>query len=304
MSRGRIVFLGTSAGVPTTRRGLPSVCLIWRGEGILFDVGEGTQRQMTFAGISLLKIRKILVTHLHGDHVLGIPGMLMSMSLLNRESTLDIYGPASLRIFLNNLLPNIRDSLTFQINLHSVSASGIVCRGRDYSIFAHRADHMRDSWIYKFEEDPRPGKFDEEKARALGLGPSPKRRELVQGREIVGPDGRVIKPSDVVSPPRPGFSMVYTGDTAPSEDIVEFSKGVDILIHESTFGRDKEDRAAALKHSTNVSAAKIARQSNVKLLILTHISARYDDLEALKRDAQEIFPNVIIAEDFKTIEVD
>lgn len=280
------------------------MCLMWRGEGILFDVGEGTQRQMAFAGLSLLRIKKILVTHLHGDHVLGIPGMLMSMSLLNRGSTLEIYGPASLKIFLNNLLPSIKESLTFKINLYEVNSEGIVCRGKDYSILACRADHVYDSWAYKFMEDHRPGKFDEEKAKALGLGPSPKRRELVQGKEVTGPDGRIIKPSDVVSPSRPGFSMVYTGDTAPSDFIIKFSEGVDILIHESTFNKDKENRAADLKHSTNTSAAKIAKQSNVKLLVLTHISARYEDLETLKMEAQEIFPNVIIAEDLKAIEVD
>jgi ribonuclease Z len=280
------------------------VCLIWRGEGILFDVGEGTQRQMAFAGISLLKIKKMLVTHIHGDHVLGIPGILMSMSLLNRESSLDIYGPAKLKVFLSNLVSSVRESLTFQINLHEVTSEGMVCRGRDYSIFSCRADHVYDSWAYKFVEDPRPGKFDEKKAEALGLGPSPKRRELVQGREVVVPDGRVIKPSDVVSPSRPGFSMVYTGDTAPSESIIKFSKGVDVLIHESTFSKDKESRASELKHSTSTSAARIAKQSDVKLLVLTHISARYEDLDVLKKEAQEIFPNVEIAEDLKIIEVD
>lgn len=301
--RGRLVFLGTSAGIPTQRRGLPSIALRWGRDLLLFDCGEGTQRQMVVAGVGFSTEMKIFLTHLHGDHILGLPGLLMTLSLMGRRGKLQLFGPPGLSEFVRSILPSIRRGLTFDIAISEIEGRGEVCRGRDYSIQTESSDHHGKCQAYAFAEDIRRGKFDVEKAMRLGVGEGPERSHLVTGEELRLKDGRIIKPGDVVGPPRPGLKIVYTGDTRYSERLTEFSKGADILIHDSTFDQSLGADAAETYHSTCVDAARAASDAKVKRLFLFHISARYQDPSILSTQAKEYFQNVELAEDYASYDL-
>jgi len=295
--RGKIVFLGTSAGVPTKERGLSSIALLWGGEVILFDIGEGTQHIMIKGGISPMKVSKILITHLHGDHILGLPGLLMTMALMGREEPLSVFGPKGLNKLLACLMPAIyEEDAEFSVRSSEIDKAGVVLGERDYMILAAPSRHSVESWAFRFEERDRPGKFDEKAAKRLEVPPGSVRSKLIEGKPVkLG--GRVIRPGDVVGPPRPGFKMVYTGDTTFSEGIVKFAKGVDLLIHEATFESSKVEAAGKVMHSVSSDAAKVAVMAGVKQLILTHISARYQDTGTLLSEAQKVFSNTKIAHD-------
>ncbi len=297
MARGKVVFLGTSAGVPTAERSLASIALVWKGETILFDVGEGTQHRMIEAGLSPLKVSKVLITHTHGDHVLGLPGLLMTMALLGREQNLKVYGPRGIQKFLDCVLTAIHEEdLDFKLEAYEVGSEGVVVDDNEYQILAAKASHSVEAWALKFAEKDRPGRFDEEEARKLGIPEGPLRRQLTEGKAVEVGD-RSIRPDMVVGRPRPGFKMVYTGDTTFSEGLVQFSKGVDLLIHESTFESSKTQSADRVKHSTAKDAAMVAALSGVKKLILTHVSARYQEAGLIVQDAKSIFQNVEVARD-------
>ncbi|MBO3803622.1 MAG: ribonuclease Z [Candidatus Brockarchaeota archaeon] len=297
------MFLGTSAGVPTQDRGLPSIALRWGGDLLLFDCGEGTQRQMVIAGVGLGRKVMIFFTHMHGDHVLGLPGLLMTMSLMNRKEKLEIFGPRGLDKFVKSILPSVRLGLTFDLAISEIDGEGKVVGGSGYSVYSDKADHHAESQAYAFVEDPRRGRFDAEKAKSLGVGEGPGRSVLAKGMELELPNGRVVKPSDVLGPPRQGFKMVYTGDTRYCERIVRLSKGADVLIHDSTFDESRGDEAYETYHSTCVDAARAAREANAKKLFLFHISARYRDPSLLCKQAKKYFSNVEVAEDLASFEI-
>jgi len=302
--RGKLVFLGTSAGVPTGDRGLASIALQWKGEVMLLDVGEGAQSNMIKAGISPMKVTKVFITHLHGDHVLGLPGLLMTMDLLGREDPLSVYGPRGLNAFLNCLLPTIyEDNVDFPVSSTEIVRPGLVAEGKDYRVSATRSRHTVESWAFRFEEKDRPGKFDEEVAKGLGVPPGPLRTTLTKGQSVTV-RGRTVKPEDVVGPPRPGFKIVYTGDTAFSEEVAEFSKGADILIHEATFESSKIESAEKVLHALAADAAKVASLAGAKRLILTHISARYQNAEPLLEEAKKTFKNTEVAHDLAEYVID
>lgn len=304
MARGKVVFLGTSAGVPTAERSLASIALVWKGEIILFDVGEGTQHRMIETGISPLKVSKVLITHTHGDHVLGLPGLLMTMALLGREQSLKVYGPRGILRFLDCVLPAIHEEdLDFKLEAYEIGSEGVVVDEDEYEILAAEALHSVETWALKFAEKDRPGRFDEEKARKLGIPEGPLRRQLTEGKPVEV-DGRLIVPEMVVGTPRPGFKMVYTGDTTFSEKLVRFSKGVDLLIHESTFESSRTQSADRVKHSTAKDAAMVAALSGAKKLILTHVSARYQEAGVIAQDAKSIFSNVEVARDLMECEIE
>ncbi len=304
--RGKLVFLGTSAGVPTESRSLPSLALVWSGEIILFDVGEGTQHRMIKAQLSPVKVTKIFITHMHGDHVLGLPGLIMTMSLMKRTQPLEVFGPPGIKTFLNCLLPTIHEdeeSTKFSIIVNEITQDGLVVSEKDYEVYSIKVKHSIENRAYKFVEKDRPGKFNEEVANKLGIPEGPLRKELIEGKSITL-NGKVITPEMVVGPPRPGFKLVYTGDTAYSENLVEFSKDVDILVHESTFDSSKEDAAKKVFHSLASDAAVVAALSRAKKLVLTHFSARYKDPSVLVEDARRVFKNVVAAEDLMEIIID
>lgn len=299
----RIIFLGTAASIPTNERALPSIVVQRKGEILMFDCGEGTQRQMIRAGIKLNRKMKIFITHMHGDHVLGLPGVIQTMSLLGRTKKLQIYGPAGIRAFMEAIISTVRFWLGFPLEIYEVHKEGTVCDEKEYEVYAVWTEHTVPSLAYALIEKPRPGKFFPERAIKLGVPKGPLWSRLQKGIDVKLPDGRVVKPEDVLGPARPGRKIVYSGDTRPSEKIVKLSKGADVLIHEATFDDEMVDKAASEGHSTASEAARVALAANVKLLILTHISARYNYPKILLEQAKKTFPNVHIPNDLDRFEV-
>ncbi|KXB06451.1 hypothetical protein AKJ52_02220 [candidate division MSBL1 archaeon SCGC-AAA382C18] len=289
--------------MPTKNRGLTSMAIRREGELFLFDCAEGTQRQMTHTNISPMNVDVIFITHYHGDHFLGIPGLVQTMSLMDRERDLKIYGPEGTEERISKLLQTPVFSLKFKIEIQNLSP-GDVIRREDYRIKTASMDHSAPGIAYALIEDERPGRFYPEKAKELDINPGPKYSQLQDGESIELDDGTTIDPEQVMGPPRPGRKIVFSGDTRPSKDIIELAKDADILIHDATFGSDLEKEASEGGHSTAAEAAGVAKRAGVEKLLLTHPSPRYSDTTELKREAKEIFSNSVFAEDFMEIEVD
>jgi len=298
----RITFLGTAASIPTPTRALSAVALKREGELFLFDCGEGAQRQMITAKIGFNRKTRIFITHMHGDHILGLPGLLQTMSLLGRDKPLQIYGPQGIAEFIDVIKRTVRFSLKFPVEVYEIE-DGLVCQEREYEIHSAWAEHSVPSLAYALIEKPRPGRFNPERAISLGVPKGPLWSRLQRGEDVKLPDGRIVKPRDVLGPPRMGRKIVYVGDTKPSRVIADFAFGANVLIHEATFADDLAERAEEDLHSTPSGAALVAKKAEVKLLILTHISARYGDTKVLLEEAKKIFPNVLVAEDFMKIDV-
>jgi ribonuclease Z len=299
----RVVFLGTGGSVPTPTRGLPAVLIQRKGEQIMFDCGEGVQRQMIRAGCGFHRKMKILVTHMHGDHVLGLPGLMQTMALLDRERKLDVYGPPGIREFLQCIKKTVQFALTFTVEIHEIEEEGTVCEESEYSIQAAWANHVIPSLAYALVEKPRPGRFYPEKAKLLGIPEGPLWSRLQQGHEAKLRGGRIVRPMEVVGPPRGGRKIVYTGDTRPFKGFVRLSAGADLLIHDATLEDDLRERAFEDGHSTPSQAAQDAKKAKVKQLILTHISARYSDTSTLLKQAKKVFRKTQVAEDFMEMEI-
>jgi len=298
----RITFLGTAASIPTKTRALSAVALKREGELFLFDCGEGAQRQMIIGKIGFNRKTRIFITHMHGDHILGLPGLLQTMSLLGRDKPLWIYGPQGIAEFIDAIKRTVRFALKFPVEVYEIE-DGLICQEKEYEIRSAWAEHSVPSLAYALIEKPRPGKFNPERAISLGIPKGPLWSRLQRGEDVKLPDGRVVKPKDVLGPPRRGRKIVYVGDTRPSSVIADFAFGADVLIHEATFAEDLAERAEEDLHSTPSGAALVAKKANVKLLVLTHISARYGDPKVLLEEAKKNFSNVLIAEDFMSIDV-
>jgi ribonuclease Z len=295
-----VVFLGTSASMPTAQRA-PAALLVRRGgERLLIDCGEGTQRQLLRSSIGLLDLREVFLTHFHADHFLGLPGMLKSFALRGREAPLTVYGPPGLRD-LFGALRRIFGRLTYELELVEL-APGEELRRDEYRLRAFGVAHGVSAIGYALVEDVRPGRFDVETADALGIPSGPERGRLQRGEPVALADGRVIAPGEVLGPERPGRRIVVTGDTAPSEAVIEAAQGADLLVHEATFGDEEEARAEETLHSTATQAAVVARAAGVELLALTHLSPRYFGPE-LVREAQVVFAATVAPRDFDVIEV-
>jgi ribonuclease Z len=299
--RLKVTFLGTSGSMPTSERGSASVAIGFGREVLLLDCGEGTQRQMVAAHIGFTRISAILLTHLHGDHVLGAPGLLQSMTLQRRETPLDVYGPRGTHAFLQ-CVSNTVGGPSFPVTIHEISEPGIISETKGYTIKAAKADHRVEAWSYALVESPRPGRFHPERARELGV-PKGELWKRLQDWENVEFGGRVVRAAEVVDPPRPGRRIVYTGDTRPSDHIVELAYNADLLIHEATFGEELTERAAEDGHSTATQAAGVAAKAKARRLILTHISGRYSDVAPLVEEARKVFSYTDAASDLMTVEV-
>jgi len=299
----RVIFLGTAGSVPTIKRSLPAILIQRKGEQIMFDCGEGVQRQMIKAKVGFHRKMKVFITHMHGDHVLGLPGLLQTMALLDRERKLDVYGPPGIKRFLEDIRETVQFVLTFPMEIHEIHEAGVVCEEQEYTVQAVWANHVIPSLAYALVEKHRPGKFHPEKAKALGIPEGSLWSKLQHGHDVKLPDGRIVKPEDVTGPLRLGRKIVYTGDTRPFKGFVKFAAGADLLIHDATLDDELAERAEEDGHSTPDQAAKHAKKAKVKQLILTHISARYDDTSILLEQAQKIFKNTQVAEDFMKIEI-
>lgn len=299
----RVVFLGTAGSVPTPYRSLPSIVIMRKGELLMFDCGEGVQRQMITAKLGFQRKTKIFVTHMHGDHLLGLPGLIQTMALLKREKKVDVYGPPGIQSFMDGVQLSVPHSLPFPLNIVEVKGEGVVCEEEEYSVEAAQTSHVVPSFAYALAEKPRPGKFFPEKARKYGVPEGPLWAKLQNGSSVRLPDGSLVKPAMVMGPLRRGRKVVYTGDTRPSGKIVALSIDADLLIHDSTFSSDLREKACEDGHSTPRQAAEVAKKANVKRLVLTHISARYGDPQQLLEEAKEVFRRVEVAEDFLEIRI-
>ena len=297
-----ITFLGTGGSIPTATRGLSAVAIKRKNELLMFDCGEGTQQQMTQAGVGFHRTAKIFVTHMHGDHVLGLPGLLQTMSLLGRTNELQIYGPAGIKDFVEAINQTVRYTLTFPVTV-SETESGLVCEEKEYTVHATRSNHMDPSLSYALTEKPRPGRFNTKKAKKLGIQKGPLWSKLQSGEAVKLPNGKTVEPKMVLGEARHGRKIVYTGDTGPSEALIELAQNADLLIHEATFEDEMHQRAMEDGHSTPTIAAKTAKEAHVKRLVLTHISARYKDANMLLMQAKKTFADTMLAEDFLKIEL-
>ncbi|MEM3153456.1 MAG: ribonuclease Z [Candidatus Bathyarchaeia archaeon] len=299
----KVIFLGTAGSIPTPKRSLPAILIRRKGEQLLFDCGEGVQRQMIMAGASFNRKMKVFITHMHGDHVLGLPGLVQTMALLDRDKKLEIYGPPGIRRFMEGIRETVQFGLTFPIEIHEIHEVGTICEADEYTVQAIWANHVIPSLAYALVEKPRPGKFYPEKARALGVPEGPLWSKLQHGNEVKLPNGKIVKPEDVMGPPRKGRKIVYTGDTRPFDGLADFASNADLLIHDATLDDKLAERAYEDGHSTPSQAAETAEKAKARLLVLTHISARYEDPRMLLKQARKIFKNTRIAEDLMEIEI-
>jgi ribonuclease Z len=298
-----VIFLGTGGSVPTVARSLPAVLLLRQGEQLMFDCGEGVQRQMVKAKVGFHRRMKVFVSHLHGDHVLGLPGLLQTMALLGRERKLEVYGPEGIGRFLECVRESLQFGLTFPVEIREVCGDGVVCEERDYTVEAVRSDHVVSGFVYAFVEKPRAGKFYPKKARALGVPEGELWSRLQRGESVELGDGRVVGPEEVLGSLRKGRKIVYSGDTRPFEAFVGFAAGADLVIHESTFDDALAEKAGLDGHSTPSQAALQAKKAKAEKLVLTHISARYADSGLLLEQARKVFADALVAEDFLVLEL-
>jgi len=296
-----VVFLGTAASMPTAQRG-PAALLVRRGsERLLFDCGEGTQRQLQRSAIGLPDLQEIFLTHYHADHFLGLPGMLKTFALRGRDQTpLSVYGPPGLRELFKRLRPFL-GRLPYPLTAVELEPGERLERG-EYAIEAFAVDHGVDALGYALVEQERPGRFDVAAADSLGVPAGPARGQLQAGAEVTLADGRVVTSAEVLGEPRPGRKLVLTGDTAPSPGVVQAAHGADLLVHEASFLEEEAGRARETLHSTAAGAAEIARLAQVRLLALTHLSPRYFGPE-LEAEAREVFPETVVPRDFDVIEL-
>ena len=295
-----VVFLGTSGSAPTARRA-PSALLVRRGgERLLFDCGEGTQRQLLKSSVGLVDLHEVFLTHYHADHFLGLPGMLKTFALRGRDAPITVYGPPGLRELFDVLRP-IVGRLPYKLELAEVRGGDTLERD-GYKLLVFPVAHGVAAVGYAVVEEPRPGRFDVDAADALGIPAGRERGALQQGESLTLPDGRTITPDAVLGPARAGRSLIYTGDTSPSEVVRALAEDADLLVHEATFAAEESERAAETMHSTAAQAAELARDAGVRMLALTHVSPRYFGPE-LAREAREIFPNTIVPRDFDVVEL-
>ncbi|HKU33838.1 MAG TPA: ribonuclease Z [Candidatus Nitrosotalea sp.] len=297
----KLVFLGTSAAQPTAERGMTCICLVLDKEILMFDAGEGAQIAFQKAKLGWNKKIRIFVTHLHGDHCVGILGLLQTMSLQNRTESVDIFGPQGIDEFLAANLKILNFGLTFPVRVMRIK-EGLVYDDPAYTIHVCEAEHSIPAYSYLFTEKDKPGKFYPEKARNLGVAEGKLWHELQQGNEVKIGD-KTVKPSDVMGEKRKGRKIGISGDTRPTSKLEEFFKDCDYMTFDSTYSDSLRDKAKENYHSTAKEAAELAKKANVSNLILTHFSARYDDAEELVKEAKTIHGSVTAAKDLLEIEI-
>ena len=310
----QITFLGTSSGVPTLTRNVSSVALrlpqrpdIW-----LFDCGEGTQHQFLKSELRISQIRKIFISHMHGDHIYGLPGLLSSIGLSGTSKGIDLYGPHELQDFVYGVMRSSSSRISYPMNFYQVENSAnkkeFLLDENDFCVKCTELKHRIPSYAYRVNQKPRPGRFDIEKAKSLEIPPGPIYAALKRGERVQLKDGRKFNGKDFCGESKPGLSMVYCTDTVFTESAIEISSGTDLLIHESTFSHQDSDMAYQRGHSTSTMAAQIAAEAGVGKLVLTHLSPRYapgnrSTQHDLLNEAKAIFANTLLAKDFLNIEI-
>lgn len=290
-------FLGTSASRPTVERNVTSVAIMREGETLLFDCGEGTQRQMMRYGISFA-LADIFFTHMHADHMLGVIGLFRTLSLQGRTEPMRLWGPPGCALLLKQAIALGSDKQPFPLEINEVAPDSPIAR-KGYSIVPYAADHKdKPALGFALVEEIRLGRFNPDKARELGIPEGPAWGKIHKGQPVTLDDGRVIQPSELVGPSRPGRRLVFTGDSRPCEATIRAADAADVLIHEATFADDEQPRALETGHATAREAAEVAAKAGVKQLVLTHLSARYSvNASELVQQAREIFPETVVARD-------
>jgi ribonuclease Z len=297
-----LTFLGTSAARPTVERGVTSVVIKREGETLMFDCGEGTQRQMMRFGVSF-SLTEIFFTHFHADHYLGIIGLLRTLSLQERTEPMHLYGPPGAEQLLSDAINLGVERTPFPVDIRELRAGERLSRD-DYDIEVFDVEHGRGAVGFALREHERLGRFDPDRARELGIPEGPLWGRIHAGESVELPNGVKIDHAELVGPSRPGRLVVFTGDTSGCESVVSAADGADLLVHEATFGEEEKERAKETSHSTAVEAAKVALAARAKQLVLTHVSARYSaNSKALLEEARAVFENTLVAKDGMEIEV-
>jgi len=320
----KVIPLGTSSGKPTLKRNVSATAVVREGEWLLFDCGEGTQTQIQRAGLSPNRMTAIFITHLHGDHFNGLPGLLSTMALDRRERSLTLVGPPGIREYLDTLARLKILFVNYPLEVREVDGRSqgggegrgeesvakaregrlrVVYEAAEYAVYAQPIDHRIFALGYRVEERPRPGRFDLERARALGVPEGPLFGRLQAGNDVELPDGRIAHPSDVLGPGRPGKVVAYCTDTRPCAASIELAREADLLIHEATYTHDLSAEAREFGHSTAGQAAQVAVESGARRLLLTHFSTRFGDVTPLLEEASAIFEETEIANDLVELEV-
>ncbi len=297
-----ITFLGTGAATPTIDRNVTGLAVQRKGETLLFDCGEGNQRQMMRYGVGFA-FREIFFSHYHADHMLGVTGLLRTMGLQDRTLPVTLYGPKGAQRILGAAINLGIERNKFPVEILEVKPGDRLARD-EYEIAVFDTEHRADTVGYALVEHIRLGRFNPDRARELGIPEGPFWGELHKGKTVTLADGRTVGPADLVGPPRSGRTLVYSGDTRPHPSVVEAARGADLLVHEATFGGDEMERARETGHSTAAEAARVALDAGVRRLVLTHISSRYNrDAAELLVEARAVFPETVIARDGMTVEV-
>lgn len=297
----QLTFLGTGGGLPSPTRGVSALAVQIGRDVVLFDCGEGTQRQFMLSSLSFMKVSSVFITHFHGDHFLGLPGLIQSLNFSGREDRLRLYGPEGMHRIAATVATLGEFRPLFDIHAGELKDGDRVDLG-PYSVTAVASDHTVPALSYVVQEADRRGRFRADRAKELGVPEGPLFSQLQSGRSVtVG--GRTVEPSEVMGPPRPGRKVVYSGDTRPNRALREAARGAEVLVHEATLDSSLEEGAREYGHSTARGAAELARDAGVGALILTHISNRYDDPAVLEAEAREVFPHTIVAHDLMSYPV-
>ncbi|MFE4709482.1 MULTISPECIES: ribonuclease Z [unclassified Paenibacillus] len=303
-----IYFLGTNAGVPTLQRNVTSIALRLMEERRsfwMFDCGEGTQHQVLRSPLRLGKLEKIFITHLHGDHLFGLPGLISSRGYQGGTAPLTVYGPPGLKDYLEISLSVSQSRIPYKLEIVE-HTGGVVFEDASFRVEAGLLEHRIDSYGYRVTEKDSPGSLNTERLLGYGLKPGPLYGKLKKGEAVTTPDGLVIQPADVVNEPKRGRIVTVLGDTRPCEEALRLSLDADLMIHEATFAHDLAEMAHQYHHSTARQAAETARDAGARSLLLTHFSSRYisfDELAPLQEEAQAVFPETLLAEEFSTFPV-
>ncbi len=294
-----VIFLGTGGALPTKERGLPAVALRRDGELFLFDCGEGTQRQMMHAGLGFNRSMTIMISHLHGDHVLGLPGLLQTMSSLVRDKPLDLYGPEGISGYLGSLRRTLAFAANFPVRVIELRHGQEISKN-GYSIKTTKALHDITCLAYAIVETDRPGRFHPDKAKRLGVPEGPLWKQLQTGKEVKV-EGKTVAPRQVMEEPRPGLKIVYAIDTRPCDEVKALAKEADLLMHDGGFAEDRRDKAKEYFHSTAREAARVAKAARVRKLALVHISAVTRDDSILLKEARSVFKATLVPKDLTVL---
>ena len=298
----KLLFLGTSAARPTVERSVSALAVVREGETLLFECGEGTQRQMMRYGVGF-GLSEIFFTHFHADHFLGVIGLVRTLGLQGRTDPMRFYGPKGAKRLLTSALSLGVERVPFEVEVVELEADAALHRG-EYDILTYAADHGSNALGYVLVEKDRLGKFDPALAKEARVPEGPLWGRLQRGEAVALPDGRTVPPDAIVGSPRPGRKVVYSGDTRPCKATIEAAIGADVLVHEATFSLEEADRAKETDHSTAHEAAEVARMARARRLVLTHVSARYSrDAGPLLEEAQAVFAETVVARDGMEIEV-